>query len=606
MAFTVSPGVSVREIDLTTVVQQANTIEGGFAGKFSWGPVLERVLVSNEDQLVNRMGKPDDDSAVDFLTASQYLAYADKLRVVRIGNQTQMDNATDTGAGVAILNDEDYDGSAGTLGAFAWIAKYPGDLGNTLGVAYCTSADEYEMTLPGSFAVTRGSKTVTYTPNAAEVLGTYFNVGDYLRVDNVNYAVDAITDTTLTLSKLYAGSSTPGTTTRQWQYASLFAGAPGANEVHAVVIDIDGDFTNEVGTILETYAELSTVAGTKFPDGSVAYYVDAINRRSNYIRVGEADPATLNVDSKVEKVQLAGGVDGNDVFGDDEYMFGYDEFINAEEVNAPLLIAGAASSVLANYLIENIAEVRKDMIVFVSPEMADVVNNAGNEVTDTIAFRNTLPSTSYAVMDSGWKYTYDKYNDVFRWVPLCGDTAGCAARTERDRDAWFSIAGFNRGSVKNVVKLSYSPDQAQRDDLFTAGINPVTDFPGQGPTLFGDKTLLAQNSAFNEIGVRRLFIILEKSIANAAKFSLFEFNDTFTRAQFVSIVEPFLREIKGRRGMQDFRVVADETVNTPQVIDNNQFVGHIYIKPNRSIRFIELSFIAVRSGVEFNEVVGQF
>lgn len=606
MAFSVSPDVSYREIDLTASIQSASSIEAAFAGKFRWGPVLERVLVSNEDQLAVRMGRPDSNSAVDFLTAASYLAYSDKLRVVRIGNQTEMSNSTDEGTGAAILNDSDYENSAGTLGAFSWIAKYPGALGNSLAVSTCTSADEFEVTLPGSFALARGTKTATYTPSAAEVLTSYFNTGDYLVVDSVRYQVAAVTSTTLTLTRLYAGSATPSLIKRLWQYATQFSGAPGDDELHVVVTDAGGEFTSEVGVILDTYASLSTASNATYADGTTAYYVDAINRKSPYIRVGEADITAINTTLKVSKLVLAGGVDGNDLFGDDEYMFGYDLFNNADVVDAPLIITGVPTATKVSYVIENIAEIRKDMVVFTSPRYADVVNNAGNEVSDSISFRESLPFTSYGFMDGNWKYMYDKYNDVFRWIPLNGDTAGIAARTERDRDAWFSIAGFNRGGYKNVVKLAYNPDRPQRDDLFVADINPAVDIPGSGPLLLGDKTMLGQASAFNEIGVRRLFIILEKKIAAASRRSLFEFNDPFTRAQFISLVEPFLREIKGRRGMIDFKVVADETVNTPQVVDSNQFVGHIYIKPNRSIRYIELSFIAVRSGVEFSEVVGQF
>ena len=244
-----------------------------------------------------------------------------------------------------------------------------------------------------------------------------------------------------------------------------------------------------------------------------------------------------------------------------------------------------------------------------SPEAADVVNNsyyAGKEAEDTIAFRNTLPSSSYAVMDSCWKYQYDKYNDVYRYVPMNGDTAGLMVRTDTTRDPWFSPAGFNRGNVKNVIKLSVNPRKAERDILYKAGINPVVTFPGQGTVLFGDKTLLAKPSAFDRINVRRLFIVLEKAISTASKFTLFEFNDAFTRSQFRNLVEPFLRDVQGRRGIYDFRVVCDETNNTGEVIDRNEFIGDIYIKPARSINFIQLNFVAVRTGVDFEEVVGQF
>ena len=249
---------------------------------------------------------------------------------------------------------------------------------------------------------------------------------------------------------------------------------------------------------------------------------------------------------------------------------------------------------------------RKDCLVFLSPERADVVNNPGNEVTDSLAYRDSLTSTSFAVMDSGWKYQYDKYNNTYRWMPLNADIAGLCVNTDTVRDPWFSPAGFNRGNLKNVVKLAWNPNKTQRDSLYSVGINPVGTFPGQGTVLYGDKTLQSKPSAFDRINVRRLFVVLEKTISQAAKFSLFEFNDEFTRAQFVALVTPFLRDIQGRRGIYDYRVVCDSTNNTPQVIDSNQFVGDIYIKPARSINFIQLNFVAVRTGVDFTEVVGRF
>ena len=274
-----------------------------------------------------------------------------------------------------------------------------------------------------------------------------------------------------------------------------------------------------------------------------------------------------------------------------------------------LILGGASTSTRAIHLINNIAEYRKDCVVVLSPLQTDVVSNSlysGSEVDDIVSFRQTLPSTSYAVLDSGWKYQYDKYNDLFRYVPLNGDTAGTMVRTDTERDPWWSPAGYNRGQIKNVIRLAFNPGKAERDQLYKNGINPVTTFPGQGTILFGDKTLLAKPSAFDRINVRRLFIVLEKAIATAAKFTLFEFNDAFTRAQFKALVEPFLRDVQGRRGITDFRVVCDETNNTPEVIDRNEFIGDIYIKPARSINFIQLNFIAVRTGVDFTEVVGKF
>jgi len=267
-----------------------------------------------------------------------------------------------------------------------------------------------------------------------------------------------------------------------------------------------------------------------------------------------------------------------------------------------LLPLGAASATVATYAINNVAETRKDCVVFVSPELSDVVDNLGSEATDVTAFRDTLPSSSYAVLDSGWKYQYDRYNDVYRWIPLNGDTAGLAVRTDFTNDPWFSPAGFNRGQIKNVVKLAYSPSKTDRDTLYKKGVNPVVSFPGQGTILYGDKTMLTKPSAFDRINVRRLFIVLEKAIATAAKYQLFEFNDPFTRAQFRNLVEPFLRDVQGRRGITDFKVVCDESNNTGEVIDRNEFVADIFIKPARAINFISLNFIATRTGISFEEV----
>jgi len=274
-----------------------------------------------------------------------------------------------------------------------------------------------------------------------------------------------------------------------------------------------------------------------------------------------------------------------------------------------LILGGAANQTIATHLINNIAEVRKDCLVCLSPEYADVVNNSsyiGKEIDDVIAFRNLLTSTSYATFDSGWKYQYDKYNDVYRYVPLNGDIAGLMVRTDTTRDPWWSPAGHQRGSVKNAIKLAYNPNKAQRDLLYKAGVNPVVTFPGQGTLLYGDKTMLAQPSAFDRINIRRLFIVLEKAIATASKFQLFEFNDDFTRAQFRNLVEPFLRDVQGRRGIIAFEVICDETNNTDEVVQRKEFVGTIKVKPNHAINFITLNFVAVRNDVSFEEIPNQF
>ena len=307
------------------------------------------------------------------------------------------------------------------------------------------------------------------------------------------------------------------------------------------------------------------------------------------------------------------GVDGlaEDSVSLGDIASGYDLFASAEDVDISLVLQGKAiggtnKDGLAKYIRDNICESRKDVVGFISPDKADVVDNDGDEVTAVKAFRNGITNSSYVFLDSGYKYMYDKYNDVYRYIPLNGDMAGLAVRSDELRDAWFSPAGYNRGGIKNIVKLAFNPNKAERDLLYQSDINPVVTFPGQGTILFGDKTLLGKPSAFDRINVRRLFIVLEKAISTAAKFSLFEFNDSFTQGQFKNLVEPFLRDVQGRRGIVDFRVVCDETNNTGEVIDRNEFVGDIYVKPSRSINFIQLNFVAVRSGVEFSEVVGQF
>ncbi|HIA11406.1 MAG TPA: hypothetical protein EYN69_04935 [Flavobacteriales bacterium] len=305
---------------------------------------------------------------------------------------------------------------------------------------------------------------------------------------------------------------------------------------------------------------------------------------------------------------LAAGVE--ELPGTGDIQTAYDLFVDPDKVDVSLITTSGHNATVKKYVVDNIVDVRKDCIAFVSPDRADVVDKA----TDTERLSNVLEhrnddlnlNTSYAVMDSGWKYQYDKFSDVFRWVPLNGDIAGLCARTDYLRDSWWSPAGYTRGQIKNSVRLAYNPSKAHRNDLYRAGINPVVTFTGQGTILFGDKTLQTRPSAFDRINVRRLFIVLEKAIATAAKFALFEFNDEFTRSQFRNMVEPFLRDIQGRRGITDFKVVCDETNNTGEVIDRNEFVGDIYVKPTRSINFIQLNFVAVRTGVDFSEIVGKF
>lgn len=629
MGFQVSPGVNVSEIDLTTVVPAVSTTDGGLVGVFRWGPLNDITLCGSENDVVRLFGKPDDDTASSFFTAANFLAYGNKLRLVRVADESVALNATADGSGLLIKNDSDYEQNySGGLGAVGtWAARHAGALGNSLKVSICPSTAAFKQTLAGT-ASSSGAIITGVGTNFDDVLeiGTIIKdlaSGQERKVVAINTAFEIEVDSA------FSPSLAGATLQAKWEYADAVGIAPGTSdfaeqrnatndELHIVVVDKNGDISGTKGAILERHSFLSKASDAKSADGSSTYYVNKINNTSAYIRWMDHPVAGTNwgqaaqdVDfieiDKPETVDLAGGVDGNTGAGvDAAKILGYDLFANADLVDIALVMLGEASSAVAIHVINNICETRKDCIAFVSPERADVIDNSGNEVEDIIEFRNTLPSSSYAVMDSGWKLQFDKYNDKRRWVPLNGDVAGLCVRTDTIADPWFSPAGFNRGNIKNVLRLAWSPFKAQRDDLYLSGVNPVINEAGQGTVLFGDKTLLAKPSAFDRINVRRLFIVLEKAIARAAKFTLFEFNDVFTRQTFINLVEPFLRDVQGRRGIYDFKVVCDSTNNTGEVIDRNEFVGDIYIKPARSINFIQLNFIAVRTGVEFAEIVGQF
>ena len=565
MAFQLSPGVNVSEVDLTTIVPSVPTSIGAFAGIFQWGPIDEIVTISDEVNLVDRFFKPYSDNYEYWFSAANFLAYSNNLKVVRAASIATTRNAVSNGSAVLIKNDDAYEDNfssgASTYGEFA--ARYAGALGNSLQVSLCDANTFTGWAYASQFTSTPG--TSTYTSNAG-----------------------------------------------------------GANdEIHIIVIDQDGQITGTQGSVLEKYAFVSKASDAKDDSGNSNYYKNVITSKSKYIHWlshptanGGASyanatstwgtTATNKSFSKLTAnatISLIGGVDGT--VSTANVVTAYDQFDNADSVDISLVVSGPANATIVTSLI-SMAESRKDCLVFVSPEKADCVDNAGSEVTDIKAYRDTLTSTSYAVLDSNWKYQYDKYNDVYRWVPLTGDIAGLCARTDLERDPWFSPGGLNRGIIKNAIKLAWNPTKTNRDDLYVKGINPVVTFQGEGIVLFGDKTLLSKPSAFDRINVRRLFIVLEKALARAARFSLFEFNDQFTRAQFVALVEPFLRDVQGRRGIYDFRVVCDESNNTPEVVDRNEFVGDIYIKPARSINFIQLNFVAVRTGVSFDEVVGKF
>ena len=641
MAFQVSPGVLVQERDLTRIIPAVSTSIGAVAGEFRKGPLDEIVSISSENDLVDTFGEPDSNNFEVFFSAANFLQYSNSLRVVRAA-QTNLVNATSTGCGLQIKNtthyQDNYADGSGVVGTFA--ARTAGAHGNTLLVSTCPSATAYEeegatTVNDGSTAV--GDTTITVTD------GTQLNVGDIISFsttaatndydDGHQYRITNIATHDLTIVQKDSGSGGLLTTItnganvrRRWRYYDSVGTGPGTSpyvsdrsgsgdEIHVVVVDEDGDVTGVPGQVLETFEKLSKAADAKTPQGDSNYYPDVLYAKSQHVYWMDHNTSGTNWGSNASGTtftavdtptleSLSGGADGSSVTTGQKKT-AYEKFQDAETVDVGLIIAGSGDGTHVENLI-TIAEIRKDAVVFASPERADVVNvsNSETQKDNVIDFFNSRSSSSYCVFDSGYKYMYDKYNDVYRFVPLNGDIAGLAARTDLVADSWFSPAGFNRGNVRGAVKLAFNPSKSQRDELYMKRINPVCTFPGQGTVLFGDKTALSSPSAFDRINVRRLFITLEKAISTASKFQLFEFNDEFTRANFRAIVEPFLREVQGRRGITDFLVVCDNTNNTGDVIDRNEFVAEIFVKPNRSINFIKLQFVATRTGVAFEEVAG--
>ena len=667
MPFQLSPGVLVKEVDLTNVVPAVATSIGGMAGAFEKGPVGEITAIGSEKELVATFGKPNGSNFETFFTAANFLQYGNALRVVRA--ESAITNATAGGTGLLIKTTDDYlnNYSAGQGSVGEWAARTAGTHGNSLGVSICSNATAYEQNLANSNQ-TVGEDAKDSTVIAVDS-GAAFNVGDLISFSTADassdatafahiagdegneYEITAINTNNLTV-RLKDDPNGKGVQAiipdntfirRRWGFYDLFDTAPGtstyatgkgitSDEIHIVVFDRTGDISGfrkdtageRTLAVLETFGGVSQAASAKTPQGGTNFYPDVIYNQSQFVywmdhpsslsnagsdlTAGNAYASTAGKGGVIDDT-LSGGTDDYAV-SQGELASAYDAFADAETVDVNLLMggttpAGAAGTAHATKLID-IAEARKDVVAFVSPRRADVVNiaNATTQTQNIKNFFDGLSSSSYAVFDSGYKYMYDKFNDTFRFVPLNGDIAGLCANTDNVADPFFSPGGFNRGQIRGAVKLAYNPTKAQRDILYPARINPVVTFPGQGTVLFGDKTALAKPSAFDRINVRRLFILLEKAIATAAKFQLFEFNDEFTQAQFRNLVEPFLRDIQGRRGITDFSVVCDGTNNTGEVIDRNEFVADIFIKPARSINFIQLNFIAVRTGVAFSEIGG--
>lgn len=589
-----SPAVVVREIDLTGGVPNVQSTTGAIVGNFRWGPVLQRVAVSNEAELVDNFASPSDSNAIDFLSAAQFLRYSSSLQVVRnIDSSAQSafslqgttgpspaENTSTVIDNPLVLNSDNFDQRESSLlltidsdeeVGYGFIAKYPGALGNSLKVAYLPAVDS--------------SDTTTFT----------------------NWAYSASFD------------AAPRTST--------FAASKGSrnDELHLAVIDEDGLFSGSRGTVLETFPSLSVLRDAKNIEGQSLFAKDVVNTASQYIwflnfdtemeSAGANTIAALNtnygLDSNVARtVSLASGVNsGLGTVAD--ALEGYDLFEDRDQVEIDFLIAPSEAArtdqtTLVNDLVATAQSIRKDCIVVASPARNDVigVTSDATKVTNVVTTADTFTNSSYLVTDNNFLKIYDKYNDKYVFIPSASTVAGIMAATDFNRAPWFSPAGARRGQLLGVTSLAYSPTKAQRDTLYKAGVNPIANIPGQGTILFGDKTMLGSPSAFDRINVRRLFLVLERAIGRAAEQVLFEFNDEFTRAEFVNIVEPVLREVQGRRGITDFRVICDETNNTAAVVDRNEFKADIFIKPARSINYVTLSFVAVRTGVDFEEVVG--
>ena len=573
-----SPGIAVKEIDLSGVVPSTQSTAGVVVGDFRWGPVQTRRLVGSEAVLASTFGTPDANSAVDYLNAAYFLKYSGSLYVTREVTASAYNanaNTDSTGVTVLVKNEDHFDtvksgfsGDSGDTDTGAWIARYPGTLGNSIEVSFCT-------------------QNATFT----------------------SWSYDAEFD------------RAPGTS----EYASDRGHSN--DEIHVVITDADGSITGTVGTILEKWSHLSVMAGAKTPDGSNNYFGDVINNGSNWIHFAYADTARLPMGATWgtaptsatdfvsgltwtdggATVQLVDGADSG-ALGTAQYATGFDLYEDKETVEIDFLIAPGLSVDADQVTVTNdlisIAVARKDCVVVASPNRAAVINNSGSEATDTVAHFNAVTFSSYLIADNNYLKVYDKYNDQYVYIPAASSTAGLMAATEITAAPFFSPAGPRRGAYLGITGLAYSATQTERDTLYKASVNPVANIPGQGIMLFGDKTHMNRPSAFDRINVRRLFLMIERAISLAARNVMFEFNDEFTRAEFTNIVEPYLREIQGRRGITDFRVVCDETNNTDVIVDNNEFVADIFVKPARSINFVTLNFVAVRSGVSFEEVVG--
>ena len=565
-----SPAIVIKEVDLSGTVPNVQSTTGAIVGGFRWGPVETRQRISNETELAATFGTPNDAFSSDFHTAAYYLRYSSDLFVTRSitsNARNAHDNVNATTDDPKIKNADDWDTQIASRDSdgHTFIARYPGELGDALEIQVCPA------------------HTASFT---------------------------------------------------NWSYKPSFDGQPGTSahaadknalndEVHIAVIDKDGNFGSK-GAVLETYPFVSLALGAKNADGSTNYIKDIVNTGSNYVWMAGFETAFTDVGAgtladsgedfilsapAIKTYNLSGGVVSNG-FTAGDVTSSFDLYEDVDTVTVDFLIAPGMTSradqtTVVNDLVAT-AKLRKDCVVVAGPASSDIigVNNSTTITTNVTATADTFTYDSTLFVDCNWLKVYDKYNDKYVSIPAASSTAGIMSASDANGAPWISPAGGRRGQYLGVTSTVYNPTKTQRDTLYKAGINPVGNIPGQGVLLFGDKTHMSRPSAFDRINVRRLFLVVERAIGEAAKNVMFELNDEFTRAEFVNIVEPVLREIKGRRGITDFKVVCDETNNTSSVIDRNEFIANIFIKPARSINFITLNFVAVRSGVEFEEVVG--
>ena len=650
----ISPGVQVKEKDLTTSVAAGATSIGAFAGIFEKGPISEVIVIDSEETLVNVFGKPNGTNFQYWFSAASFLMYGNTLKVVRALTSTAV-NATSNTSGLLVKNNKHYTDGDGTTGPYddgsaavgIFAARTAGAWGNNIFAQICATGDAFQRTSDSPTA------RPTVTANAAAGVGAInvsaagtFSVGDIIYLQETNgqrYQVTTITNLVLDIVRYPAVAATGLTTAivsgakvdRYWKYYEQFDAAPGTSayatarsgvndEMHIIITDEDSGITGTAGEILEKYQDVSKASDALTDEGAANYYADVLYAQSEYVYWMDHPAGATNWGSAAAGItftvptaslaggSLSGGIGGTTVPTEGERQTAYDYFKDADIEDINLLISGPASvgntgATTHGVYITDIVELRKDCMAFISPDESDVVNIATpyQQQAAVMGYFDALASSSYTVYDSGYTKQYDKYNDVFRWVPLNGHIAGACARTAQDLDAWWSPAGISRGQIRGSVALAFNPALSERDVLYKGRVNPVVTFAGEGTMLWGDKTALARNSAFSRINVRRLFLAVEDAIKVAARSVLFDFNDEFTQLQFKAMVDPFLRDVQARRGMTDFLVVCDSSNNTAQVVDNNEFRADIYIKPTRSINFITLTFVATRSGVSFGEVVGR-